>query len=123
MKKAHLFYKTTISVVIAFLIIMAASSAGPDKRNFEISKNLEIFNALYKELNMFYVDTINSEKTISRGINSMLSSLDPYTNYIPESEQEDFRENTVVSGLLSLLETVRLIFQNHMKVCLHNWPD
>ena len=48
MKKAHLFYKTTISIVIAFLIIMAASSAGPDKRNFEISKNLEIFNALYE---------------------------------------------------------------------------
>ena len=107
MKKAHLFYKTTISIVIAFLIIMAASSAGPDKRNFEISKNLEIFNALYKELNMFYVDTINSEKTISRGINSMLSSLDPYTNYIPESEQEDFRFITTgeYGGIGSLIVT------------------
>lgn len=107
MKKAHLFYKTTISIVIAFLIIMAASSAGSDKRNFEISKNLEIFNALYKELNMFYVDTINSEKTISRGINSMLSSLDPYTNYIPESEQEDFRFITTgeYGGIGSLIVT------------------
>ena len=61
-----------------------------DKRNFEISRNLDIFNSLFKELNLFYVDTINAEKAITDGINSMLVRLDPYTEYIPEQEKEDF---------------------------------
>jgi carboxyl-terminal processing protease len=60
-------------------------------REFEISKNLDIFNALYKELDLFYVDTIQPEKVIRAGIDAMLSSLDPYTTYIPESEMEDLK--------------------------------
>lgn len=55
---------------------------------FEISKNLDIFNSIVKEVEMFYVDTVDVTKTVRRGINSMLSGLDPYTEYYPEEEME-----------------------------------
>ena len=58
---------------------------------FEISKNLEIFASIYKELNTYYVDEIEPAKLIRSGIDPMLKSLDPYTNYISESEIEDYR--------------------------------
>ena len=58
---------------------------------FEISKNLDVFTTLYKELNTFYVDETDPGKLMKEGIDKMLKSLDPYTTYIPESEIEDFR--------------------------------
>ena len=58
---------------------------------FEISKNLEIFNELYKELNIYYVDETQPGKLMKTGIDAMLSSLDPYTQFIPESDMEDYR--------------------------------
>lgn len=58
---------------------------------FEISKNLEIFNELYKELNVYYVEDTQPGKLIKTGIDAMLSSLDPYTQFIPESDMEDYR--------------------------------
>jgi carboxyl-terminal processing protease len=58
---------------------------------FEISKNLEIFNELYKELNVYYVDDTQPGKLMKTGIDAMLSSLDPYTQFIPESDMEDYR--------------------------------
>ena len=51
--------------------------------HFEVSKNLEIFNSLVKEMEMFYVDTVDVEKTVRRGIDAMLGGLDPYTNIYP----------------------------------------
>ena len=57
---------------------------------FEISKNLDIFSSLYKELNIFYVDETDAGELMKTGIDAMLESLDPYTTYIPESEKEDF---------------------------------
>ncbi len=61
---------------------------------FEISKNLEIFTTLYKEVNTFYVDDIDPNEFIQTGIDAMLKSLDPYTTYYPESEIEDYRFQT-----------------------------
>ena len=58
---------------------------------FEISKNLDIFTTLYRELNVFYVDETDPGDLMKKAIDSMLESLDPYTSYIPESEMEDFR--------------------------------
>ncbi len=58
---------------------------------FEVSKNLDIFNALIKEVEMFYVDSVDVEKTVRRGINSMLGSLDPYTEYYPEQEMDKLK--------------------------------
>lgn len=61
---------------------------------FEVSKNLDIFNALVKEVEMFYVDSVDVEKTVRRGINSMLGSLDPYTEYYPEQEMDKLKMMT-----------------------------
>ncbi len=57
-----------------------------DDRNFQIAKNLDIFNAVFKELDMFYVDTINPEQVIQQGIDAMLAQTDPYTEYYPEDD-------------------------------------
>ena len=58
---------------------------------FETSKNLEIFTDLFKELDMYYVDEVNSGDLMKTAIDEMLTSLDPYTTYIPESDIEDYR--------------------------------
>lgn len=57
-----------------------------DDRNFQIAKNLDVFNAVFKELDMFYVDTIDPEKVIKYGIDAMLAQTDPYTEYYPEED-------------------------------------
>lgn len=62
-----------------------------DNKNFEISKNLDIYFSLFRELNTFYVDEVDPGKLVKKSIDEMLMSLDPYTNYIPESDIEDFR--------------------------------
>lgn len=60
-------------------------------RGFEIAKNLEIFSSVYKNLNQNYVDDVDPGKTIKVAIDAMLGSLDPYTNYFPESDIEDVK--------------------------------
>lgn len=60
-------------------------------RGFEIAKNLEIFSSVYKSLNQNYVDDVDPGKTIKVAIDAMLASLDPYTNYYPESDIEDVK--------------------------------
>ncbi|HCC52684.1 MAG TPA: peptidase S41 [Porphyromonadaceae bacterium] len=69
----------------------AAGAVKSDDNRFEVSKQLDIFNALIKEMEMFYVDTVDIKKTIRRGIDAMLKGLDPYTEYIPEDEMEQFK--------------------------------
>jgi len=81
-KKAIIIILITVSVVI---------SAGFVNKNFELTKNLDIFATLYRELFINYVDEINSAELIKTAIDSMLESLDPYTVFIPESEIEDYR--------------------------------
>lgn len=58
---------------------------------FQISKNLEVFASLYKEVNINYVDDINSAKFLKTGADAMLEGLDPYTEFVPESEIEDYK--------------------------------
>jgi carboxyl-terminal processing protease len=65
--------------------------APPAERYFEIAKNLDIFATLFKEVNALYVDEVNPNTLVKTGIDAMLESLDPYTNYIPEDLVEDFR--------------------------------
>jgi len=82
-------------VIIAVPILAALFFFGfknSDNRNFQIAKNLDVFNAVVKELDMFYVDTIDPNKTIKDGINSMLYSLDPYTEYYPEEDQSELEQ-------------------------------
>src|ERR1043165_9031561 len=61
---------------------------------FEMTKSMDIFTALFKELNIYYVDPVEPNKIMEKAIDNMLSGLDPYTNYIPESEKEDYRYMT-----------------------------
>ena len=68
--------------------------ASDNERYFEIAKNLDIFATLFKEVNTYYVDEITPGKLVKTGIDGMLKSLDPYTNYIPEDDIEDFRTLT-----------------------------
>ena len=58
---------------------------------FQISKNLDVFASVYKEVNINYVDDINSAKMIKNGVDAMLDGLDPYTEFVPESEIEDYK--------------------------------
>jgi len=71
--------------------VVALSFSTPAERYFEIAKNLDIFATLFKEVNALYVDEVNPNRLVRTGIDAMLTSLDPYTNYIPEDEVEDFR--------------------------------
>jgi carboxyl-terminal processing protease len=80
--------------VLLFCIVaafVALSFTRPADRYFEIAKNLDIFATLFKEVNALYVDEVNPNTLIRTGIDAMLAALDPYTNYIPEDEVEDYR--------------------------------
>ena len=83
--------KFKLIILSLSLLITSFVSVGFVDSYFEISKNLDIFTTLYKELNTFYVDETNPGDLMKKGIDEMLKSLDPYTTYIPESEIEDFR--------------------------------
>jgi carboxyl-terminal processing protease len=80
-------------VILAIVVLggIAFFSFTNDQKNFEIAKNLDIYYSLFRELNTYYVDEINPGKLVKTSIDKMLESLDPYTNYIPESDVEDFR--------------------------------
>ena len=71
---------------------LAAQQGG--NRNFEISKNLEIFNDIYKQLDMFYVDSLSADTVIEWGINAMLRRVDPFTVYYPEEGMDELKEMT-----------------------------
>ena len=85
--------RTSHFILCAFLFCTLSSTFAQSNR-FEISKQLSVFNAIVKEVEMFYVDTINVEKTVHRGIDAMLSSLDPYTEYYPEENMDEFKMMT-----------------------------
>lgn len=80
--------------VFIVMLGMGMTSFKEDDRNFQISKNLDIFNSIFKELDMFYVDTVNAEKMIQTGVEGMLSLTDPYTEYYPEEEVSSLKEMT-----------------------------
>lgn len=86
MKKRFIYVSVSVLAVA-----LAFSFSKPAERYFEIAKNLDIFATLFKEVNALYVDEVNPNTLIRTGIDAMLISLDPYTNYIPEDEVEDFR--------------------------------
>ncbi|MDR1119884.1 MAG: S41 family peptidase [Dysgonamonadaceae bacterium] len=74
-----------------FLNIAFLAAQQQDNHRSELAKNLDIYNSLMKELDLFYVDSIQPNKLIPDGINLMLSKLDPYTNFISEEDLNDFK--------------------------------
>lgn len=89
MKFFKYFGITTFSVIL-LTGILAFNTDGED-RYFHIARNLDIFATLFKEVNTYYVDDVEPTELINEGIDAMLKSLDPYTNYIPEDKIEDYR--------------------------------
>ena len=84
-------------LLAGFFIVMLGMglfSFKGDDRNFQIAKNLDLINAIFKELDMFYVDTINPEEMIQNGVEGMLALTDPYTEYYPEEEVSSLKEMT-----------------------------
>lgn len=73
------------------LVCIVFSAFKGDNRNFLLSKHLDIFHAVFRELDLMYVDTIDIAGTLETGISAMLSKLDPYTVYYPEDEEEDLK--------------------------------
>ncbi|EJP31378.1 peptidase, S41 family [Prevotella sp. MSX73] len=69
--------------------LMPAMAQKDKDHNFEVAKNMEVFTAIYKNLDMMYVDTLNAGEVIGNGINAMLRSLDPYTEYYPENKVKE----------------------------------
>jgi carboxyl-terminal processing protease len=91
--KASSILKRPLKFIIITLTIVGISFASSSYKEdfFEISKNLDIFATLYKEINTYYVDDTKPGDLMKKGIDAMLNSLDPYTNFIPESDIEDYR--------------------------------
>lgn len=91
----HILAKTKRKYILApllgvgFLVLTAAGD-----RYFEISKNIEIFTTLFKELNTYYVDEVDPNKLMETGIESMLASLDPFTNYITGADIDEYQLQT-----------------------------
>ena len=83
--------KAALGLSIVVIIGLSFWGFKSDQKNFEISKNLDIFYTLVRELNLFYVDEVKPDKLIKKGIDDMLETLDPYTVFIPESEMDDFK--------------------------------
>jgi carboxyl-terminal processing protease len=83
--------KAAIVVVGIFAFAISFYSFKQDDKNFQIAKNLDIYYTLFRELNLFYVDDVDPTKLVKTSIDKMLESLDPYTNFIPEDDVEDFR--------------------------------
>ncbi|MBR1803763.1 MAG: S41 family peptidase [Muribaculaceae bacterium] len=83
----------TCAAAILLTAMVVPSALGETKDNSEaaIVRNLDIFNALYKELNTYYVDTIDAQTSIETAINAMLDDIDPYTEYIPAKSRDDFQ--------------------------------
>lgn len=92
------FYITAIALAIGLFTANAqdkkACKTGEAEHRFEIAKNLDIFNSIYKQLELFYVDTLDAQKVIRVGIDAMLDELDPYTVYYPEEEMSDLKMMT-----------------------------
>src|SRR5690606_37453774 len=79
------------------LLILLVAGVGlrePTEKYFDIARSLDIFATLFKEVNAYYVDEVDPEKLIREGIDGMLGSLDPYTDFISEDEIESFRITT-----------------------------
>ena len=99
--------KLKIFVVTVSLALTGFVGASFTEDYFEVSKNLDIFATLFREVNLYYVDEVQPGQLMKTGIDAMLESLDPYTNYIPEDDIEDARFMTTgqYGGIGALIRT------------------
>ena len=83
--------KNVVFVMLIMAFFGQMSAQQPKNHNFEVGKNLDIFNNIYKGLDLMYVDTLNPQEVIGNGITAMLRSLDPYTEYYPEEKSKELK--------------------------------
>jgi carboxyl-terminal processing protease len=93
----HKLFKMKWLFVVALVAVLGIAAQSPSEKYFDIARNLDIFATLLKEVNSYYVDDVNPNRMVKSGIDAMLNTLDPYTNYIPEDEIENYR--TMTTGM------------------------
>jgi carboxyl-terminal processing protease len=101
--------KRKISLLLVIVVTLGFYAfSGPGEKYFDIAKSLDIFATLFKEVNTYYVDEVEPRKLIQTGIQGMLESLDPYTDYIPEEDLEAFSIQTTgqYAGIGALIGVV-----------------
>lgn len=86
--------KIFLAAGLCCMSAIPVSAQKDSNHNFEISKNLEIFNDIYKQLDMFYVDSLSADTVIKWGIDAMLRQVDPFTVYYPEEGMDELKEMT-----------------------------
>ncbi len=80
-------------MLMAFMAVaMPTLAQNTSDHNFRVAKNLDIFNAIYRNLDLMYVDSLDADKTIGTAIRSMMHSLDPYTDYFPEDKAAEYKQ-------------------------------
>ncbi len=84
--------KKTLFAALLLSAPFLPAAAQQSNHNFEVAKNLDIFNALYRDLDLYYVDTLNAERNVENAAAYMLSMLDPYTEYYPSDNAEDLKQ-------------------------------
>ena len=86
--------KTMRSLMLMALMAVAMPilAQNTSDHNFRVAKNLDIFNAIYRNLDLMYVDSLDADKTIGTAIRSMMHSLDPYTDYFPEDKAAEYKQ-------------------------------
>jgi len=97
--------RRNIYLGVFVIILLSLGFTTIRNKDIELVKSLDIYFTLFRELNMFYVDETDPEELVTTSINSMLSSLDPYTTYIPEANMDDFKFQTTgeYGGIGSLI--------------------
>ena len=83
--------KKVIISMLALLLAVPSFAQKNKNHDFNVAKNMDVFNAIYKNLDMMYVDTLDADEVVGNGIKAMLGSLDPYTTYYPESDQKELK--------------------------------
>lgn len=81
-----------MSLALLLTVVSGLRAQSARNHNLEVAKNLEIFNALYKDLDLMYVDSLDANKVVTAGIDAMLRSLDPYTEYYPDDRQKMLKQ-------------------------------
>ena len=107
-------------ILISLLMVLfaAPSFAQKDKNHdFAVAKNMEIFNAIYKNLDLMYVDTLNADEVVGNGVKAMLGSLDPYTTYYPEEKVNELK-NMLTGKYAGVGSLVRYNYQLQ-RVCIN----
>ena len=107
--------KVLISLLMVLLAAPAFAQIDRD-HDFKTAKNMDIFNSIYKNLDLMYVDTLDAEEVVGNGIKAMLGSLDPYTTYYPEEKVNELK-NMLTGKYAGVGAVVRYNFQLQ-RVCI-----